>query len=221
MPTATASLTGGDAALVAQKSVFLPTPQIPDLPVPPIPLVPNGGGSVALDDESAASASSVPQTASASVVSNPSIMATLMVALSPAADMPLSPATAMSGSIDSVVSVSMSSTLPATRSTSAHAVSIAPISSAGLSAGVPFASGFNDEYTAHSDSVLVDQYHGPATQAAPEFTSPTARALDNFFSKLPDDDQAPTTDTAAADDFATDSYYEEMSLDAEGKLLEA
>ena len=41
-------LTGADAALVAQKSVQLPTPQIPNLPG--IPLVPNGGGSLALDD---------------------------------------------------------------------------------------------------------------------------------------------------------------------------
>ena len=37
-------LTGAEAALVAQKSVLLPTPQIPNLPVPPLILVPNGGG---------------------------------------------------------------------------------------------------------------------------------------------------------------------------------
>ena len=40
----TGALSGADAAVVAQKSVNLPTPQIPDLPG--IPLVPNGGGSV-------------------------------------------------------------------------------------------------------------------------------------------------------------------------------
>ena len=40
-------LSGADAAVVAQKSVSLPTPQIPDLPG--IPLQPNGGGSIALE----------------------------------------------------------------------------------------------------------------------------------------------------------------------------
>ena len=62
-------LTGAEAALVAQKSVLLPTPQIPNLPG--IPLTPNGGGSLALDD--------VPQTASASVVSSPSRLAAAVV----------------------------------------------------------------------------------------------------------------------------------------------
>ena len=40
-------LSGADTAVVAQKSVGLPTPQIPDLPG--IPLQPNGGGSIALE----------------------------------------------------------------------------------------------------------------------------------------------------------------------------
>ena len=62
-------LTGAEAALVAQKSVLLPTPQIPNLPG--IPLTPNGGGSLALDD--------LPQTASTSVVSSPSRMAAAVV----------------------------------------------------------------------------------------------------------------------------------------------
>jgi hypothetical protein len=54
-------LTGIDTTLIAQKSVGLPTPQIPVLPG--IPLVPNGGGgSLALDE---------PQTASTTVVANP------------------------------------------------------------------------------------------------------------------------------------------------------
>ena len=57
----TGKLTGIDTTLITQKSVSLPTPQIPNLPG--IPLVPNGGGgSVALDE---------PQTASINVVSNP------------------------------------------------------------------------------------------------------------------------------------------------------
>ena len=57
----TGKLTGIDTTLITQKSVSLPTPQIPNLPG--IPLVPNGGGgSVALDE---------PETASINVVSNP------------------------------------------------------------------------------------------------------------------------------------------------------
>ena len=73
---ATNNLTGGDAALVAQKSVLLPTPQIPNLPG--IPLTPNGGGSLALDD--------VPQTASTSVVSSPSRLAAAVVEVPVAAE---------------------------------------------------------------------------------------------------------------------------------------
>jgi VCBS repeat-containing protein len=65
-------LSGIDTTLIAQKSVNLTTPQIPNLPG--IALAPNGGGgSVALD---------TPQTASATVVSNPAGAAALIVSSS-------------------------------------------------------------------------------------------------------------------------------------------
>jgi VCBS repeat-containing protein len=70
-------LTGIDTTLIAQKSVNLPTPQIPDLPG--VPLVPNGGGgSVALDS---------PQTASAAAVSNPAVTSAIIVTPAASASM--------------------------------------------------------------------------------------------------------------------------------------
>ena len=77
-------LSGIDTTLIAQKSVSLPTPQIPDLPG--ISLVPNGGGSLALD---------TPQTASASAVSTLALAPAIIVV--PAADISASVAMTNNG----------------------------------------------------------------------------------------------------------------------------
>ena len=154
-------LTGGDAALVAQKSVLLPTPQIPNLPG--IPLTPNGGGSLALDD--------VPQTASTSVVSSPSRMAAAVVEVPPATATTTTVVSTFTVPAQSIDAAAASPSRQAVGDRSIVVLPLAVDSNAGLANGRLAADDGNSEAI--------------VTQSLSKTAAESPRDVDHYFSQLP------------------------------------
>ena len=177
-------LTGADAALVAQKSVQLPTPQIPNLPG--IPLVPNGGGSLALDDLA-------PQTASAQASSNPPAAVGVLVESLP-------PPTATARPNESTSSATRTATLLAAAPLTDRLVIVAPadwsppaLQPLSASNGTPLAA-------------------TPSTvSAASDSSTPVSAEADSFFIQLADDHAADESSAPLNVDSAIDDYYAELA----------
>ena len=192
-------LTGADASLVAQKSVHLPTPQIPDLPN--IPLVPNGGGgSLALDNLA-------PQTASAQANSNPPAAVGLLV--ESWSVIVTAPAVDTARPLVSTSSASPNSTLLTTSPTEDHLVTVTPVA-----------------WTAPADAARHSQASadltppGAAVTQAPASASTIAAVADDFFIQLAGDPAADELALPLAGDSAMDDYYAQLAPTSDSQFDE-
>ena len=187
-------LTGADASLVAQKSVHLPTPQIPDLPG--IPLTPNGGGgSLALDNLA-------PQTAS--VLANsapPAAVGVLVEASSVIVTAPVVNTARPLVSASSAALTTVTTTLPAS----------GPLV---LATPADWSAATNDVHPAPTPSTSTPL--APATPALDHYFAqlPTDVAAEPPLS-------GNTANVNSDADDATDRFYEDLAQDAEAELLPA
>ena len=199
------NLTGGDAALVAQKSVLLPTPQIPNLPG--IPLTPNGGGSLALDE---------PLMASAVAIANPVSAGSLIVESTPAAS-----SLPASSEVPASSTTEFCETLTASSETSP-----AQLLSKSKTTPIRFAILATVKSAADLDSSRTDNHDDSTALATPTPRPIAARAIDNYFSHLPGETQtdatlSPAANTTADNEDVTDRIYEELDTDADVQLVPA
>jgi hypothetical protein len=199
-------LTGAEAALVAQKSVLLPTPQIPNLPVPPVVLVPNGGGSVALDE--------LPQTASTTVVSSPGRLAAAVVEVPPVTATTTTAVSTFTAPAQSSDAAAASSSRQTVGDRSIVVLPLALASNDGLASNRWAAGDGNRETT--------------VAQSLSNTAAEASREVDHYFSQLPNEmaSEVPSQHESAAaandhDDDAADRYFECLDQDAETQLIEA
>jgi hypothetical protein len=185
----TGKLTGIDTTLITQKSVSLPTPQIPNLPG--IPLVPNGGGgSVALDE---------PQTASINVVSNPAATSAVFATTTVSASTTVT-------STDAVLATNAPRTNTSIRSAAAQIVFAADDGSTDLSPPrIHSRSDYIEPFAARPAGVS----NGSANNQAPLGAT---SALDDYFAaadrESPAEVERNWLDDDAADDSATDDCFD-------------
>ena len=189
-------LTGAEAALVAQKSVLLPTPQIPNLPG--IPLTANGGGSLALDD--------VPQTASASVVSSPSRLAAAVVEVPPATE---TTTTVVSTFAAPAPSSDVAAASPSRQAVGDRSIVVLPLA---LESNDGLASGRLAADDGYREATVTPSLSKTAAEAP--------RDVDHYFSQLPNEMASEVysqNESAVAannnEDDAADCYFESLSED--------